>query len=151
MLTLSVKSVRVFESEKFSTVEIKFNETFDGFVAKRDELGRVLEGEFVETQIDTLNFPPSVLTGILTSLNDEVGLLRSVSEKRFGQAEFGAILFGAKISVDRKRVAKNETFKSGDEDIVAERDLYTTELVKLELSEKAKLLIDKMTMTRLGL
>lgn len=151
MLTLSIKMVRVTKTEKFSSVELVFNESFDGLVAKRDQRGNIIEGEFVAAQIDSLNFPPSVLTGILCSLNTDVGLLRSVSPKSFDQAEFGAILFGAKLNVERTFVEKDHTFKVDGENVVAQRNLYTTEIVGVELSDKAKLLIEKMTMSRLGL
>lgn len=147
----NVKRIQMTENETFSSVMIVLNKEFAGITAKRDDNGKIIADEFVEAQIDYINFPPSVLTAVLCDKNEDVALLRSISENRFRQAEFGAILTGATLTIQREHHAAGETFTQNGEEVVAERDLFTTEITKVELSDRAKVLVNRMIDAKLGL
>lgn len=155
MITLSVKRVRVIKTEKFSNVELTFNESFDGYIAKRDERGNIMEGEFVPATINSLDFPPNVLTAILCEHSPEVTKFRSMLEKSFEQFDYDEIFQHVKLNVERTHVNKDETFKSNGVDVVAKRNLYTTEVVGVEVDDDWKQFVNdahKMKlMKRLGL
>ena len=86
-----------------------------------------------EADVDTISIGRSALTRQLCDCNDDIALFRATREKAFGQREFGIILFGAKLTINRE-------FKAAGEEVngrALERDCYLTSIVGVTLSERS--------------
>lgn len=150
-ISAKVKMVQYHSTQDFSNVRVTLDKEFKAIVAKRDDEGNRIDGEWTEDTVNYLDFAPSQLTAILVDRNEEIAFLRSVCEKPFGQAEFAAVLFGSTIEFTRELVAAGQPIPRSTTGRVAERDCYSTDVKKVELSDKAKAIVDRMTMAKLGL
>lgn len=130
---VTIKSVKVFETEDFANVNINIDKTVKGFAYDRDAKGKAIEGTLHETDVDTISFSRSTLTRQLCDLNDDVALYRATRDRAFGQKEFGIILFGAKLTINRELKAAGEEVNGK----ALERDCYITTIVGVSLSERA--------------
>ncbi|AXF52170.1 MAG: hypothetical protein [crAssphage sp. isolate ctcc615] len=130
----TVKAVRMFINEDNATVTLTLDKAVKGF--KRTDAGT-----FEEAETDTISFFRSALTAQLCDVNDDIALFRSMSEHAFGQREFGAILFGAKLTLEREFKAAGEVV--GERAI--QRDCYITTITGITLSAKAVAALDKAT------
>ena len=130
----TVKGVRVFVNEDNATITLTLDKDVKGF--KRNDAGT-----FDEAETDQISFYRSALTAQLCELNDDIALFRAMSERAFGQREFGAILFGAKIEFTNEHKAAGEIINER----ALERDCYIRTLKGLTLSAKAIAALDKAT------
>ena len=124
---VTIKSVKVFENEEFANVSLTMDQTIKGFRLNHDTY------TMEEADVDTISIGRSALTRQLCDCNDDIALFRATREKAFGQREFGIILFGAKLTINRE-------FKAAGEEVngrALERDCYLTSIVGVTLSERS--------------
>lgn len=124
---ITIKSVKVFENEEFANVSLTITQTVKGFRLNRDT------NAMEEADVDTISISRSALTRQLCDCNDDIALFRATREKAFGQREFGIILFGAKLTINRELKATGEEVNGK----ALERDCYITSIVGVTLSERA--------------
>lgn len=129
---VTIKNVKVFENEEFSNVSLTMTQTIKGHRLNRDT------NAIEEADVDTISIGRSALTRQLCDCNDNIALFRATRDKAFGQREFGIILFGAKLTIDRELKAAGEEVNGK----VLERDSYITSIVGVTLSERATRALD---------
>lgn len=139
-LVLKVKAVEVFEDKDGASVNLVFDKSFDGMLKNSD-------GAYVAGSVNNISFSRSNLTRQLCDENDDFAMYRATRRNALGQKEFGVIFFGAKLEVTRTFVKEgavipNQVDKNG-QPVVADRDKYLTEIIKVELSERAIHKIDE--------
>ena len=137
-IVVTVKGVKVFVDENSASVQFTFDKAIRGFV--RDE-----DGNFVEADVKTISIPRSKLTAQLCEASDNIAMYRATLDHAFGQKEFGVILFNAQLTLNRPRVAAGEVIGEGDDAVVADRDCYLTDVVKVKLSDRALRQLDAAT------
>lgn len=137
-IVVTVKGVKVFVDENSASVQFAFDKTIKGFVRDAD-------GNFVETDVKTVSIHRSKLTAQLCEASDDIAMYRATLDHAFGQKEFGVILFNAQLTLNRQLVAAGEVIGEGDDAVVAERDCYLTDIVKVKLSDRALRELDKAT------
>ena len=137
-IVVTVKGVKVFVDENSASVQFTFDKAIRGFA--RDE-----DGNFVETDVKTISIPRSKLTAQLCEASDNIAMYRATLDHAFGQKEFGVILFNAQLTLNRPRVAAGEVIGEGDDAVVADRDCYLTDVVKVKLSDRALRQLDAAT------
>lgn len=130
---ITIKSVKVFENEEVANVSLTMTQTVKGFRFNRDT------NTMEEADVDTISVSRSALTRQLCDCNDDIALFRATREKAFGQREFGIILFGAKLTVNRELKAAGEEVNGK----ALERDCYLTSIVGVTLSSRAIAALDK--------
>lgn len=126
-LTVTIKGVKVFENEEFANVSLTMAQTVKGFRLNRDT------NTMEEADVETISLSRSALTRQLCDCNDDIALFRATCDKAFNQRQFGIILFGAKLTIERELKAAGEEVN----DKVLERDCYITSIVGVTLSDKA--------------
>ena len=130
---VTIKGVKVFENEEFANVSLTMTQTIKGFRLNHDT------NTMEEADVDTISIGRSALTRQLCDCNDDIALYRATRERAFSQREFGIILFGAKLTINRE-------FKAAGEEVngrVLERDCYPTSIVGVTLSERAIRALDE--------
>ena len=137
-IVVTVKGVKVFVDEKNASVQFTFDKAIKGFVRDAD-------GNFVETDVKTISIHRSKLTAQLCEASDDIAMYRATLDHAFGQKEFGVILFNAQLTLNRQRVVAGEVIGEGDDAVVAERDCYLTDVVKVKLSDRALRQLDAAT------
>ena len=137
-IVVTVKGVKVFVDENSASVQFTFDKTIKGFVRDAD-------GNFVETDVKTISIHRSKLTAQLCEASDDIAMYRATLDHAFGQKEFGVILFNAQLTLNRQLVAAGEVIGEGDDAVVAERDCYLTDIVKVKLSDRALRQLDAAT------
>lgn len=131
MFTAKVTNVSVIANENSANVQLTLNAEFDGF--------KIVNGVATTAKVNTISFPRSVIIAQLCECNDDIALYRAMCDRSFGQKEFGGILFGATITVERILHAAGEVVN----DYVFQRDCYSTQITSVHLSTKATTLLDK--------
>lgn len=137
-IVVTIKGVKVFVDENSASVQLLLDKAIKGFA--RDE-----EGNFTETDVKIISMHRSKLTAQLCEASDDIAMYRATLEHSFGQKEFGVILFNAKLTLNRQHVAAGEVIGEGDNTVAAERDCYLTNVVKVELSDRALRQLDAAT------
>lgn len=132
METINVKvtNVRVFISEDSANVTLELDKAIKGFALQ--------DGKFVETEVRSISMPRSVLTAQLCTCNDDIALFRATREHAFGQKEFGIILFGASLKLNRDLKAAGEIVNEK----ALTRDCYLTSIADVTLSPRAAKALD---------
>lgn len=125
--TVTIKGVKVFENEEFANVSLTLTQTIKGFRLNHDT------NAMEEADVDTISVSRSALTRQLCDCNDDIALFRATRERAFGQREFGIILFGAKLAIERELKAAGEEVNGK----ALERDCYITSIVGVTLTERA--------------
>ena len=129
---VTIKNVKVFENEEFANVSLTMTQTIKGHRLNRDT------NAIEEADVDTISIGRSALTRQLCDCNDNIAIFRATRDKAFGQREFGIILFGAKLTINRELKAAGEEVNGK----VLERDSYITSIVGVTLSERATRALD---------
>lgn len=138
---VNLTRVQVFESENGCNVNLVFNEAIKGFERKVDANGAV---DFVEADVHSVSIGRSALTTQLCELDDDIALYRGCLTHSFGQREFAIILHKAALTLERTFHNAGEVYGQDENgtDLAYQRDCYTTEIVGVKLSEKARNLLD---------
>lgn len=138
---INLKRVQVFESENGSNVNLVFNEQIDGFVRKVDDNGVV---DFVEDKVSSISVGRSVFTAQLCDCNDDIAMYRGCIDHAFGQKEFGLLLTGAALTIERERHTAGEVYGQDENgaDLAYSRDCYTTTVIGCKLSARSQTILD---------
>lgn len=130
---VNLKRVQVFESENGSNVNLVFNEQIDGFERRVDANGAI---DFAEAKVSTVSIGRSALTAQLCEVCDDIAAYRGSIDHAFGQKEFGILLRGAALTLDRVLHTAGEVYGQDENgaDLAYTRDCYTTEVVGVKLS-----------------
>lgn len=137
-IVVTVKSVKLFVNEDKANVRIGFDKSIKGF-AKDDD------GTYVEGDVNHVSIFRSRLVAQLCELNEDIALYRATLEHPFNQKELAVLLFNAKLKLNRERHSAGEVLGEGENGITLDRDAYTTDVVGVTLSERAKTNLDKAT------
>ena len=124
---ITIKSVKVYENEEFANVSLTITEPIKGFRLNHDT------NTMEEADVDAISISRSALTRQLCDCNDDIALYRATRDRAFGQREFGIILFGAKLTINRELKAVGEEVNGK----ALERDCYITSIVGVTLSDRA--------------
>ena len=138
---VNLTRVQVFESENGSNVNLVFNEAIKGFQRIVDNAGAI---DFVEADVHTVSISRSILTAQLCDVNDDIATYRGCIDHAFGQKEFGILLRGAALTLERERHAAGEVYGQSEDgtDLAYTRDCYTTSVVGIKLSQRAQQALD---------
>lgn len=137
-VVVTIKGVKVFVDQDSARVQLTIDKTVKGFKKNDDD-------SYTETDVDVVSITRKKLTAQLCELNDDIALYRATLEHKFGQKEFGVILFKSQLTLNRRRVEAGEIIGEGDDAVAAEHDCYLTDVVKVKLSDRAIDQIDKAT------
>lgn len=124
---ITIKGVKVFENEEFANVSLTLDKPIKGFRLNRDTNIRE------EAEVDTISLSRSALTRQLCDCNDAIALYRATCDRAFNQRQFGIILFGAKLTIERELKAAGEEVNGK----ALEHDCYITSIVGVTLSDTA--------------
>lgn len=138
---VNLKRVQVFESEVGSNVSLVFNESIKGFQRNVDANGNVT---FEEGDVNTVSIGRSALIAQLCEADDMIAAYRGSIDHTFGQKEFGIILRGAALTLERTLHSAGEVYGQDENgtDLAYQRDCYTTEVVGIKLSQWSSQKID---------
>lgn len=130
---VNLKRVQVFESEIGSNVNLVFNESIKGFKREIDTNGNVT---FEEGDVNTISIGRSALIAQLCEADDMIAAYRGSIDHTFGQKEFGIILRGAVLTIERTLHTAGEVYGQSEDgtDLCYQRDCYTTEVTDVKLS-----------------
>lgn len=130
---VNLKRVQVFESENGCNVNLVFNEAIKGFERQVDANGAI---DFVEADVHSVSIGRSALTAQLCEVCDDIAAYRGSIDHAFGQKEFGILLRGAALTLDRTLHNAGEVYGQDENgtDLAYQRDCYTTEVVGVKLS-----------------
>ena len=150
-INAKIQNIRVYSNGDSIRYRVTFDQSFDA-------IARNANGEYVETQVDYIDFVPRVLIAQCLSIIEGLDLmytkkkeqgLRNDANGGFGAAELQVVLRGAKVAMDRNKFEAGSEY--ADADGVAkthEHAGYNTTLINVVVTERiqAKLdaLIDKM-------
>lgn len=131
---VNLKRVQVFESENGSNVNLVFNESIKGFKREIDANGAVT---FEEGDVNTISVGRSALIAQLCEADDMIAAYRGCIDHTFGQKEFGIILRGAALTLERTLHTAGEVYGQAEDgtDLAYQRDCYTTEVTDVKLSQ----------------
>lgn len=131
---VNLKRVQVFESENGSNVNLVFNESIKGFKREIDTNGNVT---FEEGDVSTISVGRSALIAQLCEADDMIAAYRGCIDHTFGQKEFGIILRGAALTLERTLHNAGEVYGQAEDgtDLAYTRDCYTTEITDVKLSQ----------------
>lgn len=130
---VKVKMVNVIANESRATITLTFDKSFPGFVEKED-------GSYGKGDVNHISFFRSRLTAQICDINDDVAFYRSCLGHGFNQKNASIVLMGAKLKINRTFKAQGELREDGVTPF--ERDCYITDVVGIELCDRAKKLID---------
>lgn len=138
---VNLKRVQVFESENGSNVNLVFNEQIDGFQRSVDDNGAI---DFAEAKVSSVSVGRSALTAQLCECSDDIAMYRGSIDHAFGQKEFGLILTGAALTLERERHSAGEVYGQDESgtDLAYQRDCYTTTIVGVKLSARSQKILD---------
>lgn len=131
-LIVTIKSVKLFENEEFANVSLTLDKAIKGFRLNHET------NSMEDANIDAISLSRSALTRQLCDCNDDIALYRATCDKAFNQRQFGILLFGAKLTINRERKAVGEEVNGK----ALERDCYITSIVGVTLSERAVRALD---------
>lgn len=146
-----VLNIRVYSNGDSIRYRVTFDQSFDAIV-------RNAEGEYVETQVDYIDFVPRVLIAQCLSIIEGLDLmytkkkehgLRNDGQSGFGAAELQVVLRGAKVKLDRNKFEAGSEYADANGIVQThEHAGYNTSITDVVVTERiqAKLdtLIDKM-------
>lgn len=138
---VNLKRVQVYENENGCNVNLVFNESIDGFIRKVDDNGAV---DFVEDKVNSISVGRSALTAQLCDCNDDIAMYRGCIDHSFGQKEFGLLLTGAALTIERERHVAGEVYGQDENgvDIAYTRDCYTSTIIGCKLSARSQTILD---------
>ena len=140
---VNLTRVQVFENEEFANVNVVFNEEIDGIERKIDASGAV---DYVPAKVKYVSIPRNALTSMLCEANQDIDDYRSSIGHAFGQKEFGIILVkGTVLTMERELHPAGEVYGQSEDgtDLAYYRDSYTTQVVDVRLTDRAKARLEK--------
>ncbi len=155
MTTINVKStgIRVYSTNDSVRYRMQLNTTIDGI--------QLVNGQYVDTKVDYVDFHPSVLVAQVINLVPGVDILytkkkeqalRAGNNSGFGAAELQIVLRDATIELERAQFVAGEEYETSDgTKKVHEHDGWNTTIKNIKVSEKTQMLLDKVVDAVFGL
>lgn len=153
-IVTKVKNIRVYSNGDSVRYRVTFDKSFRGFTKTENN-------EYIETEIDYIDFVPRVFIAQCLSIVDGLDLiytkkkeqsLRNDGAGAFGAAELQVVLKDAKLVLERTK------FEAGDEYVDSDGVVhtheyagYTTAIKSIKLSERMQSKIDQIIDKMLGL
>lgn len=153
MVTISAKivSIRVYSNGDSIRYRVIFDQTFTGMVKNDND-------EYVEEQVNYIDFVPSVLIAQCLDIIEGLSLLynkkkeqglRENGQSGFGAAELQVVLKGAKIALERNKFEVGDEYQDADGNVHQhEHAGYSTSIAGItvagRIQQKLDAIIDKM-------
>lgn len=152
---VTVTNVRAYSNNDAIRYRVSFKEKIDAIVKDAD-------GEYVDGQVDYIDFVPSVLIAqciqhieglaFIYGNNKEQGL-RNGNDAGFTAAHLALVVAGATFKLERDKFAEGDEYANIDGEIIGTHGHagYNTDIVGITLTEKAQARIDKVLDKALGI
>lgn len=154
-INVTVANVRAYANDDSIRYRVSFKEKIDAIVKNAD-------GEYVDGQVDYIDFVPSVLIaqcinqieglGFIYGSNKEQGL-RNGNDAGFTAAHLTLIVAGATFELQRERFEEGEEYADMNGAVIGTHGHagYSTDIVGITLTEKSQARIDKVLDKALGI
>lgn len=154
-IKVTVSNVRAYANNDTIRYRVSFKEKIDAIV-KNDA------GDYVEGQVDYIDFVPSVLIAqcinhieglaFIYGSNKEQGL-RNGNDAGFTAAHLTLVIAGATFVLERDKFAEGDEYADANGVLIGTHDHagYGTDIVGITLTEKAQARIDKVLDKALGI
>lgn len=150
-INAKVQNIRVYSNGDNIRYRVTFDQSFTAIVRNAD-------GEYVESQVDYIDFIPRVLIAQCLSVVEGLDLmytkkkeqgLRNDGQGGFGAAELQVVLRGAKVTMERTKFEAGSEYADADGVVhTHEHAGYNTSITDVVVTEriqsKLDALIDKM-------
>lgn len=147
----NVRNIRVYSNGENIRYRVTFEQSFDA-------IARNEAGEYVETQVDYIDFVPRVLIAQILNIVEGLDLvytkkkeqgLRNDGQSAFGAAELQVVLRGAKVTMERNRFEAGDEYADSDGVVQThEHAGYNTSITDVVVTERVQArldaLVDKM-------
>ena len=151
IINAKVQNIRVYSNGDNIRYRVTFDQSFAAIVRNAD-------GEYVEAEVDYIDFIPRVIIAQCLSIVEGLDLLytkkkeqglRNDAQGGFGAAELQVILRGAKVTMEREKFEAGSEYTDADGVIQThEHAGYNTSITDVVVTEriqaKLDMLIDKM-------
>lgn len=149
-----VQNIRVYSNGDSIRYRVTFDQEFTAIVRNAD-------GDYVESEVDYIDFVPRVLIAqclscvegldILYTKKKEQGL-RNDASSGFGAAELQVVLRGAKITLERTKFEAGSEYADADGVVQThEHSGYQTTITNIVVSDKIQARLDALADSILGL
>lgn len=147
-ITVGVKSVRVYSADDNIRYRVQFDTMIDAIVRDRET------DEYVESQVDYIDFVPSVIIAQCLNIVDGLDLmytkkkeqsLRNGSDNGFGATELQVVLGKAKMTLERTRFEAGDEYTDRDDTVQThEYAGYNTNITAIKVSERIQVKLDAL-------
>lgn len=149
MATISAKivSIRVYSNGDSIRYRVIFDQTFTGMVKNDND-------EYVEEQVNYIDFVPSVLIAQCLDIIEGLSLLynkkkeqglRENGQSGFGAAELQVVLKGAKIALERNKFEVGDEYQDADGNVHQhEHAGYSTSIAGITVADRIQQKLDAM-------
>jgi len=144
-----IKSIQVYSN---NNSDVRYRVTLDVAIdaIKRDQL----TDEYVDGQVDYIDFVPSVLVAqcinhiegldLMYTKKKEVGI-RNDNQSGFGAAELQVVLRGAKLDIERTKFAIGDEYTTKTGEVLTHDNAgYNTNIVGIKVSDRVQNKLDDM-------
>ena len=145
--TTKVKSIRVYSNGDSIRYRVTFDQSFDA-------IGKNEDGNYVDTQVDYIDFVPrhiiaqclNIIEGLdLMYTKKKEQALRNEGQGGFGAAELQVILRNAKITLVRTKFEAGSEYTDSDGDVQThEYAGYDTNIKDIVVTERVQARLDKL-------
>lgn len=154
-INVTVKNVRAYSHNDVIRYRVTFKEQIDAIIRNSDN-------EYVDGQVDYIDFVPSVLIAQAINLVDGLAYIygkkkeqgmRNGNDAGFTAADLTLIVSGATFKLERTRFEAGEEYSDVNGEIIGTHDNagYRTEIADITLTDKAQARIDRVLDAALGL
>lgn len=153
-IVTKVKTIRVYSNSENIRYRVTFDRSFRGFT-------KTESNEYVETDVDYIDFVPRVFIAQCLSIVDGLDLiytkkkensLRNDGASSFGAAELQVVLKDAKLVLERTKFEAGDEYTDADGVVhTHEYAGYSTAIKDIKVSEKIQSKIDQIIDKMLGL
>ena len=135
---LAITRVQLYDDTDIASVWLTFKKAIPGFALK--------DNDYVPCEVNAISFSRSSLTRTLCENDDMIATMRDGQNDPFTRAQLSTILHGAMLNVTRTFHRTGYTREDGS---AIDRDQWFTEITKVNLTDFAKKLIEKLVMQRM--
>lgn len=153
-INAKVKNVRVYSNGDAIRYRVTFDQPFDA-------IARNADGEYIETQVDYIDFVPRVLIAQCLSTIEGIDFiytkkkekgLRNDGQDGFGAAELQIVLRDAKVTMERTKFEAGAEYVDGDGVVQThEHAGYNTSITDVVVTERIQAKLDRAIDEALGL
>lgn len=145
--TTKVKSIRVYSNGDSIRYRVTFDQSFDA-------IGRNEDGDYVDTQVDYIDFVPrhiiaqclNIIEGLdLMYTKKKEQALRNEGQGGFGAAELQVVLRNAKITLERAKFEAGSEYTDNDGNVQThEYAGYNTNIKDIVVSDRVQAKLDSL-------